>query len=154
MIEINYDTALSALNDAVAANGHDYVYEKGQFEVEGIWGDVEMKPLCAYLHPDSEGNLTVPGCIVGVVLHNLGVPKEDIARYNLGPTASVISERLEEDGIARVTGKARSLLGWAQGRQDHETPWGEAVADAVEHVSSFTWSEDEAEITIKSLVHS
>lgn len=150
MIEITYDNALSALNDAIVDMGADFVYEKGTFEVEDPWGDVQDKPLCAYLHNDENGNPTVPGCLVGHALLKLGVSKEFLAKHNAGPTASDVAQYMEAEGIASVTRKARTLFGWAQGRQDDGDSWGEAVKDAVEHVAAFNWNDDEVMLGIKT----
>ena len=153
MIEINYDTALSALNDAVAKFGHDFSYEKGVFEVDDTWEETATKSLCAYLHPDEKGDLTVPGCIVGHAMLTLGVSKEFLAEHNTGPTASDLSHHLEARGIAKVTGKARTLLGWVQGLQDDGTPWGVAVVDGIEHANAFNWGDDEQMLGVKDPIN-
>lgn len=150
MIEITYDATLSALNDAVVKFGHDFSYEKGAFEVDDTWEGPVVKNLCAYMHSDAEGNLTVPGCIVGHAMLTLGVPKEFLAQHNTGPTAGDLSRYLEAEGVAEVTGKARTLLGWVQGLQDDGTPWGAAVVDGVEHVNAFSWNDKEQMVGIKA----
>lgn len=140
MIEINYDTALSALNNAIMVEGPDFVYAK---EVLTITTYGDQYPVCSYLHMDKDGELTVPGCIVGRALIDLGVPVEKIQPYNTGYVAGGILRELAEDNVLSFTSKAASLLAHVQYLQDAGTEWGEAVHDAVEHVASFRWSEDE-----------
>lgn len=140
MIEINYDTALSALNNAIMVEGSDFVYAK---EVLTITTYGDQYPTCSYLHMGKDGELTVPGCIVGRVLIDLGVPVEKIQPYNTGHVAGGILRELAKDNILSFTSKAASLLAYAQYVQDAGVEWGEAVHDAVEHVASFRWSEDE-----------
>lgn len=140
MIEINHDTALSALNNAIMVEGPDFVYAK-EVLTTSTYGD--QYPVCSYLHQDKDGELTVPGCIVGRALIDLGVPVEEIQPYNTGYVAGGILRELAKDNILSFTSKAASLLAYVQHLQDSEVEWGEAVHDAVEHVASFRWSEDE-----------
>lgn len=140
MIEIKYDDALSALNDAIVEKGSDFVYVK---EVE-VQDDEDGYKVCTYVHPDAEGNLTVPGCLVGNVMARLGVPIEQMAAINNdGFSARVLFSYLSSRSLISITEKAASLLVNAQGQQDHEVSWGESVYTAVGRVHTLNWSEDE-----------
>lgn len=140
MIEIKYDDALSALNDAIVEKGSDFVYVK---EVE-VYEDEDSYKVCTYVHPDEEGSLTVPGCLVGNVMARLGVPIEAMAAINNdGFSARVLFSYLSSRNIISITEKAASLLVNAQCQQDNEFTWGESVFTAVSRVHTLNWSEDE-----------
>lgn len=143
MIEITYDVALSALNDAVKKYGAEFVYEKGMFTAND-GGD--MFASCAYLHADADGNLTEPGCIVGHALVGLGVSTEPIKDYNVGMNADDMLRILAERGCISYTNKAKALLNTVQGYQDEGMPWGEAIVLSVERIHRIKWDSSERQI--------
>ena len=128
MINIDYNTALSALNDAVAEKGVDFVYKKTETLEDEFGGD--SYTVCAYLHHDEDGNLTVPGCIVGNVMVRLGVPATALVSVNTGTDARSMLRFLTAEGYITYTGKAAGLLSRVQGIQDGGIKsWSEAVVE-------------------------
>lgn len=148
MIEIKYDDALSALNDAIMEKGSDFVYVK---EVEARDEESgESYKVCTYVHPDKEGNLTVPGCLVGNVMARLGVPIEKMAAINDGGmSARSLFSYLSDRNIISITEKAAGLLVNAQAHQDNEFTWGEAVFTAVSRANALKWSENENDVILR-----
>jgi hypothetical protein len=113
MQTITYEMALRALNEAVKAKGHDYVYPRA-------W----QSGGCYNVTLDGE-----PDCIVGWALVWLGVPGEwflqDTGRRDAGATTACNLLRME--GIFDVTHEAAEFFSQVQRRQDRGASWGEAV---------------------------
>lgn len=118
MTLITFDMALEALNAAVDEKGDDYVYK-------------EVGSICTYAAFDE------PSCIVGNVLHRLGVPIPTLVEMDqcsLGGaviTSPKVLEVLEDSGFT-LDNDAVTLLYAAQTLQDDAVPWGVAVRAARE----------------------
>lgn len=133
MIDYSYAQTLQFLLDAVAVKGEDYVYEG----VDDNGGGDAMR--CYYARNGE------PDCIVGHVLHKLGVPIEKM-EYNQETknNVDVISHKTihshfytlrSEYGI-NFSERARRLLAVVQGFQDSDYSWGDAVQSAKEQLES------------------
>jgi hypothetical protein len=109
---------LSALRQ-IAEENPEKVYV-APADMRDEWGS------CYYVHRDDQGNES-PGCIVGQVLHRLGVPLADLKEAEtLGATAAV---RLTTQG---VSDNVSDFLRFVQQKQDRGVTWSKAVADALE----------------------
>lgn len=131
MIDYSYAQTLQLLLDAVAVKGEDYVYEGVEDGMDAM--------RCYYARNGA------PDCIVGHVLHKLGVPIEkmeydiltkhqsDVISYK---TIYVHFDKLREAYGINFSARAQRLLGLTQGLQDQDVPWGEAVQRADEDIDS------------------
>jgi len=118
MQKITYEMALRALNEAVKANGYDYVYKRSQVTA-GCY------------------NVTLagePDCIVGWSLIWLGIPvewflgKEDGHDSNRrGAGADSVCSMLKKAEMFEVTDDAKELFSRVQSAQDYGHPWGVSV---------------------------
>jgi hypothetical protein len=121
MIEIDADTAVRAMREAVEAKGRDFVYLRPTDEEDGA---------CSYTHlVDGE---VVPGCLVGDALVRLGVPvgKFRDLNINTGEDPWGAMSRLKWDGILKFSEGAADVFGEAQRQQDSGIAWGNALAHA------------------------
>jgi hypothetical protein len=111
MIEITQEKFMSALRDAVAEKGDDYVYSR----LDGYVG------TCLYVHDDE------PGCIMGNALHRMGVSLDQLGDKE-GEGITSVLEYLHNRGII---GDYPSLdlekLSSIQAAQDCGSTWGKAV---------------------------
>ncbi|MGW0087826.1 hypothetical protein ACWDWS_02225 [Streptomyces sp. NPDC003328] len=80
---------------------------------------------CFYVHKDEEGNNVSAGCAIGVVLNRLGVPLEELEKYE-GMTSAQIVPKL----VTGVQRKTVHVLNAMQAYQDEHMHWGEAYAKA------------------------
>lgn len=132
---ITAQQVIETMREVVAEKGEDYVYPKE----EGIWVDrddntvrgdevnVETDPFlsCAYLTVDDQ-----PSCIVGHVLHRLGVDHKI-----LGDAETVSATVFGTGGHHALTGKHRldegaaRILSAAQQVQDNGAAWGLALRE-------------------------
>ncbi|MFE2075215.1 hypothetical protein [Streptomyces misionensis] len=81
---------------------------------------------CFYVHVDEDGQ-EEPGCIVGTVLHRLGVPLAELKeKEGLGSTAAVRGLALRPSLSLTTVGVLRDI----QMRQDRGASWGEAYTGA------------------------
>ncbi len=149
MIEINYDAALSAINDAVAAKGVDFVYQMvtpAPYD-EDAEGETEL--ICEYLHRNEEGDFVLPGCLVGDAMLRLGVPMEAIqVVVGLGMSArAFIDYMVGERKAISITEKATDLFILAQSEQDGCTkPWSEVVVSVAGRIHAAKWTQNERRI--------
>ncbi|MFF5433443.1 hypothetical protein ACFY5K_25845 [Streptomyces griseofuscus] len=119
MTSINDEQIMMALRDVVAENP-ERVY-KAPAVMSGSEGGT-----CFYVHVDDDGQ-EEPGCIVGTVLHRLGVPLAELKKKEgLGALAAI--RGLEPQVLA--THKTQAVLRDIQIRQDRGAPWGEAYTAA------------------------
>lgn len=116
MIHITLDQVQGAAALAVEEKGPEHVYDRGNL---GGHGD------CFYVHEDG------PGCIVGNILHRLGVPLE-LMIADEGMKASALLTSLEYQGAIVCGFGVSNYLADLQNFQDHEVSWG----DALRHVSN------------------
>lgn len=79
---------------------------------------------CLYVRPDGDG----PACIVGAVLHHLGVPLSLLSANEGRPAYALVHY------LGGVSPRAGDALAWAQGVQDTGKTWGEALASFEEHL--------------------
>ncbi|MFI5877556.1 hypothetical protein ACIBAH_35055 [Streptomyces sp. NPDC051445] len=111
------EQVMTALGNVVAENP-DKVYKLPK-RMEIFDGDTS----CYYVHTKEDGSQEA-GCIVGQVLHRLGVPLEDL-KASEGWRSNHVIERLEIQGLSeRVT----ELLRRIQIEQDKGWSWGRAYA--------------------------
>lgn len=124
-MEITDDTVLSTLR-AVVAERPDHVYTRPVHMLPIIGSDGHKAADCLYVHtaPDDESDLT-PGCLVGTVLHRLGVPLEELAGNEGTGGFEVAADHGVSEGLCW-------FLGAVQSRQDSGKPWGVALASAEE----------------------
>lgn len=145
MIKIDYNTAVSTANEIIAEAGPDHVYE-----MTVTHGSTRL--VCSYLEEDENGMLTVPSCIVGRILHKLGVPASAMEPYNTGATASQLLGTLSTDELLTFTPKASNFLSKLQLEQDSKEPWGDAMEMAVGEVARFKWDDDENNVGLADYV--
>lgn len=112
-ITLSDEQVMNALRDVVAENP-DKVY-KAPESMRGYWG------TCFYVHHNEDGSKE-PGCIVGTVLHRLGVSL-DALQGQEGLQAMSATHGL---GVKGLTDEARYTLRRVQRRQDRGDSWGAA----------------------------
>jgi len=120
MIQLTVDNVLRTMEEVVSEYGADYVYR------------TDSSVQCVYV-ADGE-----PSCLVGHVLHRLGVPTE--ALFHLGDRSGVSQDAkglvhaLVREGYAAPVPSSPfgpiAVLMEAQWRQDTGSTWGEALAAA------------------------
>lgn len=108
------ETVLATLREVVAESP-DYVYSNPVPSDERP--DPDMS--CMYVHGD------VPGCLIGHVLHRLGVPLGELAKRE-GGAAYIVAD----DFLRGVSGGVLSRLDFAQGAQDSGKTWRDALIAA------------------------
>lgn len=119
-MHITLAQVMDAMHQVVKEFGPDYVYCQVV--------PSEDTGACRYV---VDGK---PDCLIGKVLHRLGVPIGDLARCDSdgGVPAGILNERLPG-----VTFDAQALvfMGFAQSAQDHGHSWGTAYQRALACVS-------------------
>lgn len=85
-------------------------------------GEDFVMPLCAYVH---QGKVS---CLVGQVLHEMGVPVEDIAMLEAPSITWTDILSLVEDRVVLVPPSVVHPMADAQAAQDEGTRWGDAAA--------------------------
>ncbi|MFF5371361.1 hypothetical protein [Streptomyces sp. NPDC013187] len=118
-IALTDEQVLSTLRD-VSDESPEKVYE-APAHLQDEWGS------CYYVHTDEDGNQSA-GCIVGAVLHRLGVPLLDLRKVETYG-ADAAFPLLEIKG---VSSQVKSFLRHVQGKQDRGQTWGKAVRDGLE----------------------
>lgn len=118
-IEITNDDVIKALRKAVELKGKDYVYVNKHGEKATGDGIVQ----CHYVHGDE------CGCIVGTVLHSLGVSLYEMSKHE-GENAEELIRLLEEKGVLTVADESSKILGTAQLFQDVGETWRVALEKA------------------------
>ncbi|MFB7027161.1 MULTISPECIES: hypothetical protein [unclassified Streptomyces] len=99
---------------------------------------------CFYVH-EAEDGTQEPGCIVGQVLHRLGVPLVALKEAEtLGASSAV---QLTTQGVSR---DVALFLRFVQRKQDRGSTWSEAVAEGLEDFNE--GFETEAKLTLPALV--
>jgi hypothetical protein len=124
MLHLTLDQVRDTAREVVATNP-DYVYR-------------DTHEQCVYAEQDQGLNL-VPSCLVGHVLHRLGIPLEEMA-HNMADSVMLIGD-LEADGLveeSRDTAVVSAYLLIAQEQQDKA---GVRWADALRHAEE--WAEVE-----------
>jgi len=127
-IKLQYDALLASAQALVETVGPDYVY----VTPDGEPADDGYNQQCLYVH--NNGEASVPGCLVGTLLHSAGVPLGVMKDFE-GEDAHQLITGLKEYGIlADIPGKADEFLQFAQARQDVGTTWANAVSQAADWV--------------------
>ncbi|MFI2909437.1 hypothetical protein ACG2OD_14425 [Streptomyces sp. PDY-4] len=111
---------MSTLREIVSESP-DKVYEAPESMADEYGG-------CFYVHNNDDGTKSA-GCIVGQVLHRLGVSLEDLSK---GETYSA-NAAVALAGVQGVSEDVVYFLRMVQSRQDRGTPWGEALQFAEEY---------------------
>jgi hypothetical protein len=106
--EIKVDEIVSLLDATVNQRGPDFVSNECVYERDGE-----------------------PYCVVGVILHRLGVPVDTLAAWDLGmvtekrqPSFVQIRSAAESVLDAKFSDGAAKILQIAQTEQDNQMPWG------------------------------
>jgi hypothetical protein len=110
---------VSAITDEkIMATLREVVAERPEFIYQKPPASEGRVPVCRYVHGD------VPGCLIGHVLHRLGVSLETLSVQE-GQPAQHLTETLGIGGDA-----VRWAMGAAQSVQDSGSTWSEALAGA------------------------
>jgi hypothetical protein len=118
--------AFAAVEKIVGEVGHEYTYQR----------PVTSHVACRYWHPSApevnaatseEIKSGAPGCIVGRVLHEVGMAPLAINSLDGRGAIGTCHSRTEEHGI-RLTPAAAQFLQQVQFKQDSGNTWAEAVA--------------------------
>ena len=126
-VSIAYDQALEALKWAVNHKGWDYIYQTPEcFQYGEYMAAGNKVKVCAYYDTKN----LAPACIVGHVLHYLGVPYREVVKCNRGNSV----EDLHNKNIIHLDTDAMVLLTRAQSMQDTGHTWGQALAEALKTV--------------------
>ncbi|MGI5196959.1 hypothetical protein ACQEVY_25570 [Streptomyces sp. CA-288835] len=113
------EAVLSKLREVVAEKP-DYAYSSPEYMQEDANDD-----SCFYVHKDEDGTIVSPGCAIGVVLHRLGMPLEELVRHE-GKTAY----QLVNVAVPGISTKTRDTLNRMQMHQDNGETWGESYVKA------------------------
>lgn len=110
---------------AVVESAPDTLYDAPAHQLGGT-------TTCFYVHTDADsGEPKQPGCVVGVMLHTLGVPLAELAKYE-GKTAVQLIPGVirfphdEENAVYSL----RKLVNGVQSMQDGGQTWASALSDA------------------------
>lgn len=114
---ITDDMVISTLK-AVVAEQPDYVYAAPSHMTD----DAE----CYYVHTDDDGANQRPGCVVGHVLHRLGISLDEIGEHEDEDAHAAVPALV--GGLNQGT---MTLLCDVQQSQDRGTPWNVALASAL-----------------------
>lgn len=117
MIEITWSTLKDAAYILQSEVGYDFRYIPED-------GTCRQGMDCQNWHEDGNGG-KVPGCIVGTLLHRLGVPLEAMSKS--GMSSDVISGLTYNGIIAKPEEKVTEFLYWAQVAQDNGATWYSAI---------------------------
>lgn len=130
-IHVTYQQILDSLQKAVDDRGEDYIYQPPRDENGNTDG------VCLYVHHDQK-----PGCIVGYVLADLGVPLDTLKQFdpqrdndgtfiNLKLAEGVVWGLIDQDILEFASledqNKALYKLRAVQNQQDRQKPWGQAI---------------------------
>jgi hypothetical protein len=119
---LTYETALDALEKAVADRGEEYVYPR-----QGT----DTNSSCLYWHKNEQA----PGCLVGLALHQLGVSAEVLESF--GPAGiRMLAPSLPHLSGVEMSPAALELMSKVQCYQDQGMPWGSALDRAVVEVEA------------------
>lgn len=132
MKTLTYEGALASLRKVVAAKGEDYVYEPPTFRDYSIDHGQEID-VTEYAYFCEDGS---PSCIVGHVLHDIGITKAEIGDLNRNVIFNHVGPSLYEKGTLAVTSDALHLLRFAQREQDQNRTWGAVLAFATTGVGA------------------
>lgn len=123
MITATDEQVIDVMRAVVAEVGPGFVYERPA--PSDTYGDV-----CMYVHTDDAGNPR-PGCIVGHVLHRLGVPLDVLASHEKNGAMGMINA-LQARHVISMTETVRCMLHNMQSDSDDGRPWGAIVSENIE----------------------
>lgn len=129
MIEITKDNVLEYLKAAVDTQGEDFVYNQ------------DGAKKCSYLpvtpveDDNQEDPRTKTGCLIGVMLRQLGI-SDDVLAHSGNVTASSLLSDLSDRGIMRHDDVSRLALAKAQRCQDEGDTWGQAYRTAQNYIQN------------------
>lgn len=115
--KVTDEVILSTLREVVAERP-EYTYSAPDYMAEDEGGG-----RCFYVHKDENGNPVSAGCVIGVVLHRLGVPLEWMEQLEGHPASSLLGRLLPH-----LSERTVLALGMVQGNQDNGNAWGLAYA--------------------------
>jgi hypothetical protein len=118
----------------LAAEQPEHVYDKDTYP------DRLSGARCKYTHTLGDGS-KVPGCIVGVAIHNLTGKLVDQGNYAGGVLDFGFMQdeyKLDDEGY-RFWSPVAKFLANVQNHQDNGLPWGEAVSLADEPNHEKNW---------------
>ena len=112
---------LTTAREVIAERGKDYVYpaDKRIRREETMDG----QGMCRYWHEEDN----TAGCIVGTILHRLGVGAQTLSTYE-GSSSNAIVDRV----MPSLSVAARRFLSNAQMTQDRGATWQQAIEGAAE----------------------
>jgi hypothetical protein len=130
MKSVTFKETLEAMKAAVSEKGDEYVYERQEHPNVGLHGSLGV---CLNTTPDGKKT----GCIVGDVLHRLGVSLTWLGcGENINNSAAGLLSKLRHEELYDFDRNSLLLLSEAQSLQDTGTPWGEALSKAVAYVET------------------
>ncbi|MEV6419037.1 hypothetical protein [Streptomyces sp. NPDC051662] len=118
--EITDEDVLSTLRKVVAERP-EYVYSAPEH-----MGATKDGSVCFYVHKDEDGTNVAAGCVIGVVLHRLGIPLDELEKQE-GENARDALTRL----VPALSRWVKEDLNRMQMHQDNDVAWGLAHAMAV-----------------------
>ena len=127
---VTYARASRVLDQILAKFGEDYVYVNRY----GEQADPDTRPSCFYVHGDGATRPKEPGCIIGQLLHRLGVPLDSFSLLE-GEAADSVVKKF----FPRTSGAVLTFLRDVQHWQDGGRSWGAAVSFAREMYASETY---------------
>lgn len=135
----DYDEAVayvhSLMKRAVEEKGEDYIYDA---EADGVREEEINHSTCAYVARDAHRAITGPSCIIGHVLHYMGVKLERLAAHE-GKSCDIVAIRVGASMPVPINEALRA----AQIEQDSGNTWGLAlrVFEDKLGIRTFTWAE-------------
>lgn len=122
MTEITMKQVLDAMCQVVGEFGVDYVYTK-------------INDSCLNWDEDRD----CPSCLVGHVLHRVGISREFLIEHNPKGAGSVLYYFWDDSGVSAEE-SVPHILGVAQHVQDRGGTWGEALRRALAEYETVTGS--------------
>ncbi len=132
--KLTYEKAVELAKKAVEAKGADYVYHtpEGERAVEATRENDWYSPDCVNFDVDSD----CPSCIVGHILFDFGVPKDELIEFN--------EEGSHEFVEWYASRQVDVFLEALQRKQDAGLPWGQALEEAI--AESEEWAVENPEM--------
>ncbi|MGW1673268.1 hypothetical protein [Streptomyces sp. NPDC002324] len=115
------DAQVMATLKQVVSERPEYTYSAPEYMVVGE----DAPASCFYVHVGKDGQSVSAGCGVGEVFHRLGVPLEEMRRYE-GQTSLQMIKHV----ISGVTRETANKLRIFQAEQDSQRTWGESYVRA------------------------
>jgi hypothetical protein len=92
---------------------------------------------CSYWH-QAEGT---PGCLIGQLMFNLGVPSTLLRVCDLSPQGGTISTVTSNLIKGLFDREAVAVLGHIQDKQDNDKPWAQALAEGEAFWAGINWAQ-------------